>query len=56
VSKVHTSRSRFRLALDDEGLTADDELIIGARTHYLARPHLERCGLGMDAGLAEADD
>ena len=46
----------LRLALDDEGLAADGELIAGARVGDLARPHLEGRGLGMDAGLAEADD
>ena len=46
----------LRLALDDEGLAADGELIAGARARDLARPHLEGRGLGVDAGLAEADD
>jgi hypothetical protein len=46
----------LRLALDDEGLAADLELIVRARIGDLARPHLEGRGLGMNAGLAEADD
>jgi hypothetical protein len=31
----------LRLALDDEGLSADGELITGPRTRNLVRPHLE---------------
>src|ERR671918_137895 len=46
----------LRLALDDEGLAIDRELIIGARARDFAHPHLESCGLGVDAGLAEPDD
>ena len=46
----------FRLALDDERLAVDGELIARARVRDLARPHLEGRGLGVDAGLAEADD
>jgi hypothetical protein len=46
----------FRLTLDDEGLAIDDELIVGPRVGDFARPQLEGRGLGMDAGLAEADD
>jgi hypothetical protein len=44
------------LAPDDERLAADRELIPNARVGHLARPHLERGGLGMDAGVAEAED
>jgi hypothetical protein len=46
----------FRLALDDEGLTANHELIAGTRARDFARPQLEGCGLGVDTGFAEADD
>jgi hypothetical protein len=46
----------LRLGLDDEGLSADHELIVRARVGDLARPQLEGRGLGVDAGLAEADD
>ena len=46
----------IELALDDEGLAIDDQLIVGARVGDLARPQLEGRGLGVDAGLAEADD
>jgi hypothetical protein len=46
----------FGLALNDERVTTDGELIAGARARDLARAHLERRGLGADAGLAEADD
>jgi hypothetical protein len=44
------------LALDDEGLAIDDELIAGPRVCDLAPPKLEDGSLGVDAGLAEADD
>ncbi len=46
----------LRLALDDEGFTADGELIVRAWIADLARPHLEGRSLGMDARLAKADD
>jgi hypothetical protein len=46
----------FRLPLDDESLAADHELIAGARVGDLARPDLEGRGLGVDPGLAEAED
>jgi hypothetical protein len=46
----------FRLTLNDEALTADCELIAGPRSGDLAGAHLEGRGLGMDAGLPEADD
>jgi hypothetical protein len=46
----------LRLTLDDENVTADGELIVGARIGDLARLQLEGCRLGMDAGLDEADD
>jgi hypothetical protein len=46
----------FRLTLNDEALTADRELIAGPRIGDLAGAHLERCRLGVDAGLTEADD
>jgi hypothetical protein len=46
----------LRLALHDEGLAANRELIAGAWARHLARPQLEGRGLGMDAGFAEADD
>ena len=48
--------SPLRLTLDDEGLTIDGELIVGARIGDLGRPQLERGRFGMDAGLAKADD
>jgi hypothetical protein len=44
------------LTLHDEGLGTDGELIARAWTRDLARPYLEGCGLGADAGLAEAAD
>jgi hypothetical protein len=37
------------LALDDEGLAADGELVVGTRVGDLARPHLERCSLDVNA-------
>jgi hypothetical protein len=46
----------LRLALDGESLAADGELIVRARACDLARLQLEGRGLGVDAGLAEADD
>jgi hypothetical protein len=46
----------LRLALDDEGLAIDAELIIRARAGDLARPQLGCCGFGMEARIAEADD
>ena len=46
----------FRLALQDEGLGAEDQLIAGPQVGDLARLQLERCGLGVDARLAQADD
>jgi hypothetical protein len=42
-----------RLALDDEGVAADRQLIAGMRGRNLARPYLESRGLGVDAGVAE---
>jgi Transposase zinc-binding domain len=46
----------LRLALDDEGLATDGELVAGLRACDVARPQLEGRGLGVDAGLPEADD
>jgi hypothetical protein len=46
----------FRLSLDDESLTVHGKQIARARACDLARPHLEGRGLGVDAGLAEADN
>jgi hypothetical protein len=46
----------LRLALDEERLAVDGELIAWVWVRNLARPHLERRGLGVDAGVAEADD
>jgi hypothetical protein len=40
--------SPLRLALH-EGVAADRELIPEVRARDLARPHLEGCGLGVDA-------
>ena len=45
----------FRLALDDEGLAADGELVVGARIGDLARTHLEGRSLGLDTSVPEAD-
>jgi hypothetical protein len=42
--------------LDDEGLAADGELITGAWARDLADAHFEGRRLGVNAGLAEADD
>jgi hypothetical protein len=42
----------LRLALHDEVVGADRELIAGARIPDLARPQLEGRGLGVDAGVA----
>ena len=45
VSKLHTSRSGLaplRLALDDEGLATEGDLVARRRIGDLARPHLER--------------
>jgi hypothetical protein len=38
----------FRLALDDERLTIDGELIALSWARDLTRPHLEGPGLGVD--------
>jgi hypothetical protein len=46
----------LRLALHDERLATDGELITRTRACDRARPYLERCCLGVDAGVAEADD
>jgi hypothetical protein len=46
----------YRLALDDEGIAPDAELIVGAWAGDVARPQLEGRGFGMDARVAEADD
>ena len=46
----------LRLALDDEGLAAHGKVIVWARIADLACPDIEGRGLGVDAGLAEADD
>ncbi|MEM7023134.1 MAG: hypothetical protein AAF637_11140 [Pseudomonadota bacterium] len=58
MSTLHTSRSGspFRLALDDEGLVVDLELIVGLQIGELGHPDFERRSLGVDAGLAEAHD
>ena len=56
-SSIHTAGiAPLGLALDDEGFAADRELVAGARVRDVAGPHLEGGRLGMDAGLAEADD
>ena len=44
------------LALDDEGLATDGELIVGTRIGDLACPYFEASGLGVNAGIAEVDD
>jgi hypothetical protein len=46
----------LRRALGHEGVAGDGGLITGTWVRGLARPHLECRGLGVDAGLAEADD
>jgi hypothetical protein len=46
----------LRLALDDEGLTIHSKLVAGTRACNPAHPHLEHRRLGVNAGLAEADD
>jgi hypothetical protein len=46
----------LRLALDDKGAARDGELVARTRVGDLARTQLEGCRLGVDAGLAEADD
>jgi DNA-binding CsgD family transcriptional regulator len=42
--------------LADQGLSGDAELIVGPRAGDLARAHLEARRLGVDGGLAQADD
>jgi hypothetical protein len=44
----------LRLSLNDEGLAADRELIVGPWVDDLARPQLEGRGLGMGAGQKES--
>jgi hypothetical protein len=46
----------LRLALHEERFAADRELVARARVCNLACAQLEGRGLGVDAGLAEADD